>query len=91
MDQQTHPANNRFFHDPRFSKKPLSANAIHHSKSTRQQQQQENPPIQFFSTPKRIFEQPGSKVPSKEEFNVWAESPISHEVSFFFFLLESRR
>lgn len=78
MDQQTHPANNRFFHDPRFSKKPLSANAIHHSKSTRQQQQ-ENPPIQFFSTPKRVFEQPGSKVPSKEEFNVWAESPISHD------------
>lgn len=85
MEHQAHSTNNKFFNhrdQQRFSKKPLSASAIQHAKNSGiTQQQQESPPIQFFSTPKRIFEQQGSKVPSKEEFNVWAENPISHEVS----------
>ncbi|CAO3614513.1 unnamed protein product [Mucor hiemalis] len=83
MEHQAHSTNNKFFNhrdQQRFSKKPISASAIQHTKNSGiTQQQQESPPIQFFSTPKRIFEQQGSKVPSKEEFNVWAENPISHE------------
>lgn len=74
MEQPRRSNNTHFFQGQQQPKKPLSSSNIHTKNNMGGQDS-----IHFFGNTKRNYEQP-----SNDEFNVWSENPISHEVSLFF-------
>lgn len=83
MEQPRRSNNSHFFQQAQLAKKPLSSSNLHPKSSMSGH---------FFSNAKTNYD-----ASSNDEFNVWSENPINHEVSIIiyfkkknvFFLMQS--